>query len=82
MILIQCFIEPIALLGEGEYNINDLKEIKVTDSFLGLDKSIMACQTGESLHNCTTKHYQKTIFDQCGCMPLNMQNRHAKKVTL
>ena len=30
-------IEPVQLIGEGEYNVNDLKEIKVTEAYLGLE---------------------------------------------
>ena len=38
--------EPVALIGEGEYNLNVLKEIQVTDSFMGLDQNIRKCQNG------------------------------------
>ena len=61
------------LVGEGEYNVEYLKELKVTDSYLGLDKKTKKCQTEESLHNCTTKQYLKTIYGKCGCLPLTMQ---------
>ena len=37
--------EPIRLIGEGEYNINVLKEIKGTDSFLSLGKDARECHT-------------------------------------
>ena len=30
--------------GQGEYNLNNVKEIVVTDSYLGLDKTIRGCQ--------------------------------------
>ena len=33
------FSEPLKLVGEGEYNINALKEFNVTDSYLGLDEN-------------------------------------------
>ena len=58
--------------GEGEYNMNVLKEIKVTDSFLGLDAGTKGCQNEEPLQNCTTRHYIKSILKECGCLPLNM----------
>ena len=31
-------VEPVKLIGEGEYNINVLTQIKVTESFLGLER--------------------------------------------
>ena len=35
--------EPVKLTGEGEYNLNVLKEIRVTESYLGLDQNIRGC---------------------------------------
>ena len=32
------------LIGEGEYNLNALKQIKVTDDFLGMDQDVRQCQ--------------------------------------
>ena len=32
--------EPVRLIGEGNYNLNVLKEIDVTDSYLGLDQEV------------------------------------------
>ena len=64
------------LMGEGEYNINNMKELKVTDSFLGLDKDDRKCQNEETLQNCTTKQYLNTMLGECGCLPLNMKLSH------
>ena len=66
------------MIGEGEYNMNVLKEIKVTDSFLGLDADTKGCQNEEPLHNCTTRHYIDSILNECGCLPLYMASE--KKV--
>ena len=60
------------LVGEGEYNLNILKEIKVTDSYLGLDPSIKGCQNTETLENCTTRYYIDNLIAQCKCVPFNM----------
>ena len=62
------------MIGEGEYNINDLKEIMVTESYLGLDQDTRKCQNYEPFYNCTTRQYISTILDQCGCLPHNMVN--------
>ena len=35
------------MTGEGEYNLNVLKEIRVTESYLGLDKEFRGCQKEE-----------------------------------
>ena len=66
------FVEPVQLNGEGEYNLNNLKEITVTDSFLGLDESIRGCQDKKAF-NCSTQKHIDTFLDECGCLPLNMK---------
>ena len=60
-------------IGEGEYNLNDLKEIIVTDSYLGLDENVRGCQNGEPLNNCTTRLYMDTLLRDCGCLPFNIR---------
>ena len=54
------FVEPVKLIGQGEYNLNALKKIEVTDSYLGLDQDIRGCQNKEPLLNCTTEQYVNT----------------------
>ena len=60
-------------VGEGEYNLNVLKEISVTDSYLGLDQEDRHCQNKEPHGNCTTRQYRKTYLQKCGCVPLNIR---------
>ena len=67
------FSEPLKLVGEGEYNINALKEFNVTDSYLGLDENIRGCQNEEPLDNCTTRHYRKYLQEKCGCVPFILE---------
>ena len=57
----------------GEYNINILKEISVTESYLGLDQEIIKCQNIEPLDNCTTRQYITSLLSKCGCVPFNMR---------
>ena len=49
--------EPVKLIGEGEYNLDALREVRVTDFFLGLDQKTRGCQDNEQLLNCSTKKY-------------------------
>ena len=65
-------IEPVKLIGEGEYNLDALTEIEVTKSFLGLGKEVRHCGN-EPLFNCTTRHYLNNILEQCRCLPLNIK---------
>ena len=60
-------------MGEGEYNLNSLKEIQVSDSYLELDPNIIKCQKIEPFFNCTTRQYLNTFMRDCGCLPVNMR---------
>ena len=62
----------VKLIGEGEYNLNVLKEIRVTSDFLGLDQDDRKCQNEEPLINCTTRQYHHTLLKKCGCLPVNI----------
>ena len=57
------------LQGEGQYNLNILKEIAITSSFLGLDKDVIKCQSLESYDKCTTRDYHELMRKECGCLP-------------
>ena len=50
------FLDPVELIGEGQYNLNTLKEIVVTDSFLGLPEKDKSCQNVETYDDCITRH--------------------------
>ena len=59
------------LFGEGEYNLDVLKEIVVSSSYMGLNQNIRKCQSEETFYDCTTKHYRYDILRHCGCLPSN-----------
>ena len=67
------FSEPAILIGDGEYNINNIKKIQVTDEYLGLDKDVRKCQNEEPFYNCTTRLYLHTVLGTCGCLPLSIR---------
>ena len=57
------------LSGEGEYSLNILKEITVTDSFLYLDENIRGCQNVETFDKCTKRYFLNSLREICGCIP-------------
>ena len=65
--------EPIHLELENEYNLNVIKEISATDSFLSMDENIRQCQDDETFNECVTKIYIHNLIDQCNCLPLNLR---------
>ena len=67
-------LDPETLPGEGEYNLNILKEVKVTDSFMGLDEDVRGCQNQEHYIDCTTNNFIEDMRQQCGCLPLSIRS--------
>ena len=60
-------------IGDGEYNVNVMKEVEVTESYLGLDQKVRGCQKEESFHNCTTNHYFDSLLEKCACLPFKIR---------
>lgn len=66
-------ISILEIVGEGEYNLNVVDEVRVTDSFLGLHKDVRGCQTKELLIDCKTQEYKKKVLEYCHCLPLKLK---------
>ena len=62
----------MTLSGEGQYNLNILKEIKVTDSFLGMPRKIRGCQNETPYDQCLTRLYIENARMKCGCLPISI----------
>ena len=62
-----------------KHNLNVIKEIKVTDSFLSMEKDIRGCQE-ESFDDCTTIKYKTVVLNKCQCLPFQL--RLSKEVCL
>ena len=69
----QCFLEPAIIVGQGEYNLNVVKEIEVTDSFLSLKEEVRGCQNKEEYLECTTKALKESFIESCGCLPFEIR---------
>ena len=62
----------MTLTGEGEYNLNILKEIDATYLFYELDNEVRKCQsykTNDTYDNCTSMYYIKQMKLNCECLP-------------
>ena len=76
-------LDPVSFSGDGQYNVNNFKEITVTDSFMGLDKKTRNCQKFETYNECVTNHYINKVLNQCGCSPsLLSLTKKVKKIML
>ena len=67
----------MTLSGEGEYNLNILKEIKATESLYELKQEDRNCQGyGKEVtyDTCTTKYFMEQLRLKCGCLPFAIIN--------
>ena len=67
-------LDPVGLFGEGQFNLHSMKEVSVTESFLGLNQDSRQCQNIETYDNCNTRHYLEKLRQECGCLPLSLKN--------
>ena len=75
-------LEPVKLSGEGEYNLDVIKEIRLTESYHELEKDIKGCEDkiDKPFDNSTTKNYINTLVEECRCLPFHI--RLSDEVTL
>ena len=73
------FLEPLKLFGEGQYNLNVVKEMEGTDSFLTIDPDVRKCQSTVDYEECTTKHIHDKLKNQCMCLPFNIKKDQVMK---
>ena len=57
---------------EFSYNLNNVKEVSVTSSFLTLPEYKRNCQERESMSSCITNKYREELMDKCECLPLKL----------
>ena len=74
--------EPIVLQGEGHYALTAIKEIKVTEEFLGLGQEVTSCQTKEFWADCVSRRYQEQVLASCHCAPLYIRSHFPQEVLL
>ena len=71
---------PIVLQGEGHYALTDIKDIKVTEEFLGLGQEVTSCQTREFRADCVSRRYQEQVLASCHCAPLYIRSHFPQEV--
>ena len=50
------------LEGEGHYALTAIKDIKVTEEFLGLGQEVTRCQTRQSRADCVSRRYEEQVL--------------------
>ena len=66
------FLDPVILSGEGEFDLNILKEVEVTNSFMGLPLDDRKCQNEENFLDCSTRNHLENVLENCGCLPMSI----------
>ena len=61
------------IFEEGQYNFLSLKEIVITDSFMGLNRETKNCQNVEAYEDCKTQSHIQNLRQECGCLPLALR---------
>ena len=67
----------MTLTGQGEYNLNSLREIEVTDSFYELDNEVRKCQSYKgnvTYDSCTSRYFMEQMRLDCKCLPYAIIN--------
>ena len=71
----------LVLQGEGKYGLSAIKDIEVTDQFLGLGETVTFCQTEEYRVDCLSRVYREKVLSQCKCSPFEMRSYYGDQVT-
>ena len=62
------------LHGDGNFKLENVKQMKITKDFRALDEQSRKCQTKISFEDCVTKKYLESMKANCKCLPYNLQN--------
>ena len=60
--------------GQGVFQLYVVKEISVTEEFLGLGEEIRKCQTKETFGECNTRLFLDEMKKECHCVPYAVWN--------
>ena len=81
LFILHFLLEPLEQFGEGNYALSDVKEVFVTEDFLGMDDEIKLCQNEGTTEDCWMKNYLRKGFSKCKCLPYELRNYSIAEVT-
>ena len=67
------FAVPLKLEFESIFNLNNVKEVSVSDSFKSMDEQTKGCQMDLTYDECTTQKYLAALIATCKCLPLKLR---------
>ena len=57
------------------YNLNNVKEMKVTEEFLTLHENIRHCQITETILDCISRKIVDRLLNECNCLPFSINQK-------
>ena len=71
---------PVVLHGEGHYGLSDIKEIEVSEDFVGLGEKLTQCKTEEYREDCLSRMYRERVLSKCNCSPFYLISYYGNEV--
>ena len=68
------------MYGEGQYNLNSIKDFRVSESFLGLKENVRNCQNEVTLEDCAAHKYVDALLGECKCLPFGIKHISEEKL--
>ena len=62
------------------YVLTDLKDVRVTEEFLGLGREITKCQNVEFRRDCLAREQVARMLSHCHCAPLHLRSHFPRQV--
>ena len=73
---------PLVLSGGGHYGLTDIKDVRVSQEFVGLGEAVTQCQTKEAGADCLTRKHQETVLATCGCSPFSLRSHYGAEASV
>ena len=70
----------VVLHGEGHYTLSSIKDIEVTEEFVGLGPLVTNCQTEEDRVDCLARRFREKVISSCRCSPYTLTSYFGHKV--
>ena len=71
---------PVLLQGEGHCGLSDIKDVEVSEEFVGLGEKVTHCQTEEFREDCLSRKYRERVLSQCNCSPFYLRSYYGNQV--
>ena len=71
---------PLMLEGEGHFVLTAIKDIEVTEEFVGLGHTVTRCQEEEFRLDCQARKYREKVLSQCRCAPFHLRSHYGDQV--